>query len=66
MNFFEIELDYEDVKYDVEFWANEVEYDYEVNAINGSIIKKGETYLKKSNDGRLIKNEIEYTPKKSD
>lgn len=66
MKFFEIELDYEDVKYDVEFWANEVEYDYEVNAINGSIIKKGETYLKKSNDWKLIKNEIEYTPKKSD
>ena len=39
MKFFEAEMDYEEQKYDVEFYANGIEYDYEINAINGNLIR---------------------------
>ena len=39
MKFFEAEMDCEEQKYDVEFYANGIEYDYEINAINGNLIR---------------------------
>lgn len=57
----EIEYDYEDglMIYDVEFLSNNIEYDYEVNALTGEIIDK--EYLNKNNHND--KNDSSYISK---
>lgn len=57
----EIEYDYEDglMIYDVEFLSNNIEYDYEVNALTGEIIDK--EYLNENNHND--KNDSSYISK---
>ena len=39
IRFFEMEKDLDDGMYDVEFVANGIEYSYEVNPVNGNVIR---------------------------
>ncbi|MCD7820148.1 MAG: PepSY domain-containing protein, partial [Lachnospiraceae bacterium] len=69
VTFTKVELDYDDglIVYDLEFYAENVEYEYEVNANTGAIYSKSkETYVTTGSEGNAINAETNTAAGSSD